>query len=482
MPVGAFLSLVDGAILSGMYFVAEYQLQQLAKAYPKMVEPKLRLLKLSGYTGKREVIDQLMAELKNLKINKIELLDVMSELTLNAGDAEHSLTYINELVKVNPNSSKAYRYLAMANEALAEKEKAVDAYDVSINKNPQSADSLYGRALLLGPELDVSQQQQVDLAISKSYKKLKNHAMVNLAKAWSCYGDVHEEFSYLDKAKHSMVNAFEWSKEKEWENLKDIRDFSNKEKIDSSSMLGSRTDAPVFVVGMPRSGTTLIETILSAHPAFVATGERHIIPYACDQVGLKKGKSGAVWQWGKEENIEELLNDLDERVKNHASVVLAEGKRWIDKSIENIKYMGIVKMIYPRAKFIHMQRNPMAICLSIYQHYIVLGRSTPITLQQLAEYHVIFEQSVEAWKEIFCDDIISVKYESIVENMELEIRKVLNFLDVEWDESCGSFHTQKSTILTPSTIQVKKPINSSARDRWMEYEEYLQPVSNVLAS
>jgi hypothetical protein len=122
----------------------------------------------------------------------------------------------------------------------------------------------------------------------------------------------------------------------------------------------------------------------------------------------------------------------------------------------------------------------MAVCLSNYQHYIVTGKNTPISLQHLAQSYQIFNRSVEHWAELFPDAILSLDYESLTNDFEGELRKILAFLAVDWDVTCLKFYEQKSTVLTPSTMQVRAPMNRDAEKRWIQYEQYLQPVADML--
>ena len=242
--------------------------------------------------------------------------------------------------------------------------------------------------------------------------------------------------------------------------------------------MGHKSSKPVFIVGMPRSGTTLIEQIISSHSKIFGGGE--LFPFANF--------------FQKEQNLEsnktllEVLNSLVE--KNFFNI----GKTYVDK-IEKISKgskhltnklpgnfinIGLIKLSLPNARIIHCERNPLDTCFSCYKTIFTEGNDFSYSLEELGSFYILYEKQMDYYKKIFGQQILNIKYENVVADIEKETRKILDFLDVDFEESCIKFYKNKRSIHTASVIQARKPIYKNSINSWMNYKDFLKPLTDKL--
>ncbi|MFT3931294.1 MAG: sulfotransferase [Spongiibacteraceae bacterium] len=460
---------------------AEYCFKQIAEIFPRETGPLLQWLGVAVLLGDDEVVNYLVKRLEKLKIKPAELLPSLAEYALQEGDSAAALEHIRRLLLLSPTNDQAGFLLAQTYKALGENRQAVEAYDRLIERSPHHAQPYYQRGLILKTDLTERQKQQLDCALAAvNEDDLHASAWLNLAKAWSLQGEVEEEFNYLDRVKLRYAAQFQFNSNFFDERFRAPVAYCTSARLREAAALSVGSDEPIFIAAMGRSGTTLVEAILGAHKDFVAAGERNVIQTAVDRVGHGFNKCGSVWEWGYSVPLDKLMHGTQGYISKHNAIKRASGKRWIDKSLDNVTYMGLAKMIYPRAKFIHVKRNPMAVCLSNYQHHMGYGSTVPFSLEQLAYKYRAIERAIEHWQTLFGDDILVLEYESLVADFVGTVQKLVGFLGADWDEACLRFNEQKNVVLTPSTMAVRSPVNAEAEKKWMKYEKHLQPVAKVL--
>ncbi|MBN4082639.1 sulfotransferase [Phycisphaeraceae bacterium AH-315-B13] len=237
----------------------------------------------------------------------------------------------------------------------------------------------------------------------------------------------------------------------------------------------------IFIVGMPRSGTTLVEQIIASHPQAEGIGERQIIPMAAREL--------AVIRSAEETQTQRLDSFTAAGVDRLARTAIAElkaaGKNApviVDKLMQNFLHAGVIEMILPGAKIIHCQRDPRDTCLSCFlQHFAgpenqAYSRST----DTLAHYYQQYQRIMEHWKSVLETPILDVRYEDIVADKESQARRLIDFVGLEWDDACLESHKSNRTVVTLSVDQVRRPMYTSSMGRWKRYESHLGPIVDLV--
>ena len=236
------------------------------------------------------------------------------------------------------------------------------------------------------------------------------------------------------------------------------------------------SELPVFVVGMPRSGTTLIEQILSSHPQVHGAGELRWLFNVCQSLALRHPSATMKLS----ESFDRLsINDVDELADEYLRPLEAlapHAARIINKLPTNFMHLGMVKLLFPMARVIYCRRDPLDTCLSCYMTDFAGGHDYSNALQSLAHYFQWSQGMMEHWKAVLDLSILEVRYEDVVDDLEGQTRRMVEFLDLPWDDRCLRFHENKRFVATASNEQVRLPIYKSSLGRWRHYQRHLGPL------
>lgn len=242
------------------------------------------------------------------------------------------------------------------------------------------------------------------------------------------------------------------------------------------------TQAPIFVLGMPRTGTTLVDRILSSHPDVESAGELQVL-----QVGLKRLARTTSRHALDPETIDAARTltptDLGRLYMDSAAPYRKSTRRFVDKLPLNFLYIGYIARALPEAKIVCLRRHPLDTVWSNYRHLFATGfsyYSYSYDLLDTAAYYLMFDELMSSWRQRFPGRVLEVRYESLVDAQEVQTRRLLDHCGLPWDERCLSFHHNEAAVATPSKNQVRQPLYRAAMGRWRHYQNYLEPARRYL--
>lgn len=261
--------------------------------------------------------------------------------------------------------------------------------------------------------------------------------------------------------------------------LHDIQSNIGNGALEEGVRSESDTHKPVFIVGMPRSGTSLTEQIIASHPDAYGAGEITELWSIAQQISNSK----------KFENYTEKLAALSkESLDQYAARYLAfvenlepHALRITDKLPHNFMHIGLIKQLFPQAAIIHCHRHPFDTCLSIYFKKFNDSHIYARNLSEIARFYASYRELMERW-ETTATRVLSLKYEDLVANQEKVTRDIINHIGLNWDDRCLRYHESSRLIATPSYTQANKPVYTGSINRWKHYERHLQPLNDVLGN
>jgi len=313
--------------------------------------------------------------------------------------------------------------------------------------------------------LDMNDENRMhfDFAWAKVQDSLKNYDQAFVA--YKAGNDLHRaSYEYSVKDSEALFRVIKSSY---------TADFF----VNGGSLTGKGSGV-VFILGMPRSGTTLVEQIISSHSSVYGAGE---LEYLGD-FGKKFSGGGSRFHRQLPQMDRELWQNLSESYLAE-TVSLCEGAPYVtDKMPDNFLNIGLIRKLLPEAKIIHCKRHPIANCLSIYKAFFTAKGSHKYAydLKELAEYHNFYEDLMAHWRQVIPGQFYEVKYEDLTKNQEYESRKLVEYCGLGWEETCLEFYRSKRKIKTASAFQVRQPMSTKSVDLWKQYGVSLQPLIDVL--
>jgi tetratricopeptide (TPR) repeat protein len=298
-------------------------------------------------------------------------------------------------------------------------------------------------------------------------------------------GKAYADIGAHEKAFHHFVggNALKRRREPYNEaetlgNMARIARVFSRELIAQKAMLGDRSELPVFVVGMPRSGTTLIEQMLASHPRVVGAGERPDIANAVNKLQADAGVP-----------FPELVLSMGEReLRGVAADYLAAlgpvaplPMRITDKMPTNFLFAGLIHMALPGARILHACRDPLDTCVSCFSKLFASGMAFTYDLAELGRYYRGYRALMAHWREVLPPGVmLDVQYEELVADFESQARRIVAFCGLEWDARCLAFHATQRPVRTASALQVREPVYTNAVGRWQPYAPMIRPLLEAL--
>ena len=394
------------------------------------------------------------------------------------GKQEEAIKHYERAITINPDFSEAYNNLGFALQELGQKEEASSYYKQALNIKPDYAAAY----------LHLSMTEPIQEYISKINELLTNPSISEEDEMYCHYalGNIlhknksfSEAFEHYLKANTLKRKTFTYDPEAHSEYIDKLIEAYSKDFFQEKKSFGSDSELPVFIVGMPRSGTSLVEQIISSHPEVHGAGELEIFGRIEKEITK---------QFEKTKPYPECISLLDISITdqyanmylNEIRVYSQKATRITDKNPGNFHMIGLIKTLFPNARIIHCQRNALDICTSIFTNFFVNGNEYSFDLEELGQYYLDYEKIMTHWHSLFSDEIFDVQYEELVMNQEKISRQMIDYIGLDWNEECLDFQKNKRAVRTASNLQVRQPIYKNSINRWKQYGKQLEPLIAVL--
>ena len=315
---------------------------------------------------------------------------------------------------------------------------------------------------------DLSERERVHFlfALGKAYEVRKNYKKSI---------DYYDEGNDLNRGRSSYdPKAVEAISQR-------IIKFFDTKFIKEKSDWGNQSPDPIFVVGLPRTGSTLVEQILSSHSQVEGTMELPNMLTIARELGRGSQKNTSYPEVLASMNKKDI-NNLGKRYISETNLIRSDLPYFIDKMPNNFSHVGLISLILPKAKIIDARRDPMDTCFSCYKQLFARGQVFTYDLKELARYYVNYVQLMDHWEKVLPGKVHRINYEEVVLNQEEETRKLLNFCGLPFEENCLRFYDTKRPIKTASSEQVRQPIYTKGINHWQNYKQFLDELKSGLLS
>ncbi len=395
---------------------------------------------------------------------------------INLGLTEEAVKEYETVIQNHPEFADAWYNLANALKALGKTNDALMAYRRALEIKPDHVEALRQVGvvhLYTKDDPDFIRLTRMEAKTSVLDRESRISLHFALGKA---YGDVQEyetAFSHYKAGATLKRQSLQYDFSGETALFQKIRDTYSKDCFNGLKHAGYTSEVPIFILGMPRSGTTLVEQILGSHPKVHAAGELDL---------LEKTAEKRIFFTETTRPTHEALKHAGQRyVEGLRKLAHTPGVSHItDKMPGNFLFLGYIHLVLPMARIIHCVRNPVDTCLSCFEKLFTQKQEWSYDLEELGRYYLQYQELMHHWKNTLPHRFLDVAYEDMIYNTEDQIRRLLNYCGLDWSKDCLSFNKTQRAVKTASDVQVRRPLYTSSLERWKRYKTQLEPLIRIL--
>jgi tetratricopeptide (TPR) repeat protein len=463
------------ASYQGDFHAAVSFFTQAVKLDPKSPHIRNNLATVLIQIGRLDQAQQHALQALKADGNSVETLRILFDCSNKLGQPAKAREFIEKALVLKPDDPQLLMDMAHSFDMSAEPEKARALYQrlVDADQAGPHAYSALARVQTYKtepPELGRIEKMLADGHLPKYDQALLHQAAGKIADDLGRYGEAFDHFtaarSRLQTADHAALPP---------ETLRNYQSFFSKQFFEERKGFGNASSRPVFIFGMPRSGTTLVEQILASHPKVHGAGELGFVGYELSRLSAGKDIAQTAHAVSRPESQEISRNYLD-----LLTAYSADAARVTDKMPHNFERLWLLALLFPNASFIHCRREAMATCVSCFTQPLNQFHTYASDLGKLGAYYRAYEDLMAFWRETLPITILDVDYEALVRDQEGQSRRMVEHVGLKWDAACLQFHKTKRSVHTPSRRQVEQPIHTKAIDGWRRYEPWLGPLFDAL--
>lgn len=452
---------------------------------PNSLEIELSMGNILQELGRRQDAIECYKRVLRVQPDSPPVLCNLGNVLREQGHLDEAVSRYEQALIIDPDYAEAHYNRGMAYHDAGDLESAIKSFRQAL-----SLEENYGKAHMLVANLTKHTHHDADIvAMENAFhdstvnNEQKMHLSFGLGKSFEDLGHHDVAFGYYQTANHLCRQSISFDIEKDSEIFANIKSAFTAGFLSSRSSLmdgvTNKSETPIFIIGMPRSGTTLVEQILASHGHVYGAGELNLLPQCiADSIKTRFGFDyTAALPKTKSETLHSIAAEYLEQLQK-----LAPGfHRITDKLPMNFLNVGMIKLLLPGAHIIHCQRNPLDTCLSIYKNFFpARGHHYAYDLKELGRYYNLYLDLMAHWREVLPGQFYDISYEELIADQETESRHLVEACGLEWDPACINFHKTKRQVSTISAPQVRKPIYGDSVELWRKYEKQLEPLINTL--
>ncbi len=461
---------------------AEFLLESCVEFEPDHLGARTDYLKILNRKAKfgqalaqAEILLQKQPDNQNYKLCKASALSGL-------GSLEEAIELYRSYLQFDPEKAEVHVMLGHAQKAIGSREAAIQSYQEAYRIRPQYGDAYWSLANTKTHRFSDQEIAQVEAAIEDPSVDSEDKAQLCFAagKAYEDRKSFSDSFKFYQQGNALKRRRSGYDPDKTEAMVDAQIKHCSKELFQKKSDLGALDPDPIFIVGLPRAGSTLLEQILASHSQVDGTMELHNI------LGLAQRLRGRSAE--EADRYPQILWELDDSYfKRFGEKFIADTRVYrdrapffIDKMPNNFLHIGLIQLILPNAKIIDARRHPMACGYSGYKQLFGEGQDFSYDLEWMGRYYRDYVRLMDHWDEALPGKVLRVQYEDVVDNLEEQVKRILDYCELPFEHDCIDFYKTERNVRTPSSEQVRRPISRSGLDQWRNYEPFLDPLKEAI--
>jgi tetratricopeptide (TPR) repeat protein len=439
----------------------------------------LVLLERHKYLRAREELDRLL----QLEPENREYRTLYANTCVGLGEHERALPLYRELLVGAPRAPDLHLSAAHCLKTLGRQQEAIEAYRASAAARADFGDAYWSLANLKTyrfTEEEIARMQSVE-ATAGTRPVDRYHLCFALGKAYEDRGRYHESFRCYERGNALKRSESRYRPEPFERNTRLQIEVCTRGFFAARAGFGSASADPIFIVGLPRAGSTLLEQILASHSRVEGTHELADIQRMVMEL---QGRDPDLTNPHYPRVLAELRAGdflrLGEKYVRDTRVYRTGKPRFIDKMPNNFRHIGLIHLILPNARIIDARREPLACCFSNFKQLFANGQEFTYGIEDIARYYRTYVELMRHWDEVLPGRILRVWHEDVVENLEASVRRILDFCGLPFEPACVEFYKTERSVLSASSEQVRQPIFRDGLEQWRNYEPWLGPLKDAL--
>jgi tetratricopeptide (TPR) repeat protein len=485
--VDAMRLLGNVTLQTGRIYQAERLFRRTLANAPDFVLAQIDLgSALKKQSRLEEAIEQFRQAIR-LEPDNVQAQFLLGSTLSAAAQTYQAVDAYQRVLELAPKHSGAMLGLGHVLKTVGRQEEAIEAYRNCIRHKPQNGEIYWSLANLKTYRLTDEDINEMESRVARAEdpdEKVSEESKINflfaLAKAYEDRGEFGQAWQYYHEGNNCRRIGENYDPVRDEVMNDEVVEVFNRDFLSKNTGLGHASAEPIFVVGLPRSGSTLIEQILASHSQVEGTSE---LPYAGSvATSLNRNRADGVnypraVRELEEEHFKRLGGDYLELARIHRT----EGKPFfIDKMPNNFPTVGFIHLILPNAKIIDARRYPLDSCLSSYRQLFAKGQSFTYDLTEIGEYFIQYQRMMDHWHEVLPGRCLTMQYEEVVTDFENQVRRLLDYCELPWEDACIHFHETERPVRTASSEQVRQPVYSKSVNFWRNHEDHLAELIEVL--
>ena len=462
---------------------SEFLLESAVKLNPEDSEIRKKYLlilrKRQKFSKTMEQADILVQQNPhNLSFQAQKAIEVMQN-----GDHEESIRLLENILEKAPLDPNTLTAKGHAEKTLGRTEDAIKSYQTAYNSKHDHGEAYFSLANLKTYKFDDEEISQMKNQLKRVDISIGDRTYFHFALAQACesIGDYDQAFYHLDHGNHIRKQQTKYSIEMMDKEMQAQINVCNKEFFKSMGEGGFKTKDPIFILGLPRAGSTLIEQIIASHSMVDGTLELpNILTMAQDLRG--EDIYGTLGKYpGSMKNL--TLTDRENMGKKFikdTEMHRDSAPMFTDKMPNNFRHIALIHLIMPNAKIIDARRYPLDCCFSMFKQLFAQGQEFTYGLEEAGSYYNSYVKLMNHWDNVLPNKILRVNNEDVIDDLEGQVRRILSFLELPFEDACVSFYKTERSVRTASSEQVRQPINKKGMGRWKPYAKHLKPLINTI--